>query len=84
MLALHLLREFEADILNRHAELLLVVDRETNRPHLPRIICVRLEMEESRAFSVVEESFALDLARVARDCEVNVLTSSFREVHTLE
>src|SRR4029077_5572478 len=41
---------------------------------------VRLELEESRAFSVVEEAFAVNLAGVARDGEVNVLASGLRKV----
>src|SRR5258708_20051246 len=92
MLVLHLLGEFESDVHDRHAELLLVVfiivfiidDQKTERVHLARIIRVRLKVEESRTFAVIEESFALDLARVARDGEMNVLTSRLREVHALK
>src|ERR1019366_3585506 len=84
MLVLHLPRKFQADIHHRHAELLLVVDREAERLHLARIIRVWLEVDNTSAFPIVQESFALDLARIARDGEVNVLTSSFREVHALE
>ena len=38
MLVLHLLGEIEAHILHRHGELLLVVDGESNRLHLARIV----------------------------------------------
>src|ERR1700686_2752059 len=81
---LHLLREFQADIHHRHAELLLVVDRKTQSLHLPRIIRVWLKMKNASAFPVIQESFALDLARIERESEVNVLTSSFRKVHALK
>ena len=70
--------------MHRHAELLLVVDGESDRLHLARIVRVRLEVEQARALAVVEEAFAIDLARVARDGEVNVLASGLREVHALK
>ena len=54
------------------------------RAHLARIIRIGLEVENASPFPVIEESFALNLARVARDGEVNVLTSSFRKVHALK
>src|SRR5580700_4245086 len=84
MFALHLLGKFDAHIHYRHAELLLVVDRETKRLHLARIVRVRMEMEQSRALAVIEKSFALNLARVAGDTEANFLVSSLRKVHALK
>src|SRR5450631_948688 len=59
VLILHLLCEIEADILHRHAELLLAVHREAKRMHLARVVRIRLEMEQSRTFAVIEKSLAL-------------------------
>src|SRR5579862_1221935 len=94
MLVLHLLREFERDVHNRHAELLIVIsvivfiatidNRKTERLHLAGIVRVRLKMKESRAFAVAEKSLAIDLARIAHDGEVHVLTTSLRKVHALK
>src|SRR5580700_8620984 len=84
MLTLHLTCEFLAHIHDRHGELLLVVDRETERLQLTRIIRIRLEVEYSSTFPVVEEPFAVNLACVAGDREMNILTSGSRKVHALK
>ena len=41
-------------------------------------------MEYARAFSVIEETFAIDFAGVARDDEVHVLAAGLGEVHALK
>src|SRR6185437_14055322 len=84
MLVFHLLCEFHADILNRHRELLVFVDVKPERLHFAREVWIRLEVEQSRAFTVFEKSFTVDLACIARDGEVNVLSACLREVNALK
>src|SRR5579864_1042568 len=84
MLALHLSREFEAYILHRHAELLLVIDGKTERLHFPWIVRVRLEVEDARALAVNQKSLTINLAGIASDGKAHVLPARLREVHALK
>ena len=77
VLVLHLAGELETDILNRHAVLLLVVDREADRLHFARVVRVRLKVKDAGTLPVVEKALAVDFAGIARDGEVDVLASSF-------
>jgi hypothetical protein len=38
-------------------------------------------MKDTRTFTVVEKAFAFDLARVARDGEMNILPACFRKIN---
>src|SRR5580704_1934571 len=80
MLVPHLPGEFEADILYGHAVLLFFIDVEVELMHLASVVRVGLEMEDARAFAVVKEAFAFDLAGIARDGEVNVLAAGLGDV----
>ena len=73
MLAFHLLCELGTDVLYRHRELLLLIHIKPERLHLSRVVRISLKVEQSRAFTVVEKALAIDLARIARDGEVNIL-----------
>src|SRR5947209_10528627 len=84
MLAFHLLCELGTDVLYRHRELLLFIHVKAERLHLSRVVRIRLKVEQSRAFTVLEKALAIDLARIARNGEVNVLPSRPREVDTLK
>src|SRR5258708_4029450 len=84
MLALHLSRKFQADILHRHAELFFVVDGETDRLHFTRVIWIRLEMKNSRSLAVIQEAFAIDLAGVASKNKMHILPSALGKVHARE
>src|SRR5579871_6139500 len=84
MFALHLLGEIQAHILHRHAKLLLLVDREAQLLHLTRIVRIGLEVEQARSFAVIQKSLAVDLAGIARNREMYVLSSGLREIDALE
>src|SRR5437763_9971028 len=84
MLAFHLLCELGTDVFYRHRELLLFIHVKPQRLHLSRVVRIRLKVEQSRAFTVLEKALAHDLARIARDREVNVLPSRLREVDALK
>src|SRR5581483_34180 len=84
MLAFHLARELEAHILHRHGKLLVLADRKPERLHLARIVWIGLKVEQARAFAVLEKSFAVDLAGIARNGEVDLLFSGLREIHSLK
>src|SRR3989442_15986283 len=84
MLILDLAGKFEADVVKRHAVLLFLVHRKTERAHLPRIVRISLKVKDSGALAVVEKPFAVELACVARDGEVHVLPARFGEVNSGE
>ncbi len=85
MLALHLLREFKADIHYRHAELLFVVNAiESQRLHFLRVACIGRKMEYARAFAIVYVAFAIEAASTARDREMHVLLARLRIIQSLK
>src|SRR5580698_3793189 len=84
MFAFHLFREIETDILYRHGELLFFIHRKAESAHFAGVIVVSLKVKDARTFTVVEKAFAVDLAGVATDGEVNVLAAGLREIDALK
>src|SRR6266702_1786926 len=83
ILGFYLSGELQADIVDGHRKLLVAVYFfKSQRLHLLRILCVRQEMKETGAFAVVKKPFAFEFSGVARDREMNFLSSGLREIQT--
>src|SRR6266702_1048491 len=83
VLGFYLSGELQADIVDGHRKLLVAVYFfKSQRLHLLRILCVRQEMKETGAFAVVKKPFAFEFSGVARDREMNFLSSGLREIQT--
>src|SRR6266568_1254789 len=83
ILGFYLSGELQADIVDGHRKLLVAVYFfKSQRLHLLRILCVRQEMKETGAFPVVKKPFAFEFSGVARDREMNFLSSGLREIQT--
>src|SRR6266702_6587715 len=83
ILGFYLSGELQADIVDGHRKLLVAVYFfKSQRLHLLRILCVRQEMKETGAFAVVKKPFAFEFSGVARDREMNFLSSRFCEIQT--
>src|SRR6266704_3476694 len=83
ILGFYLSGELQADIVDGHRKLLVAVYFfKSQRLHLLRILCVRQEMKETGAFPVVKKPFAFEFTGVARDREMNFLSSGLREIQT--
>src|SRR5216683_8018430 len=83
VLGFYLSGELQADIVDGHRKLLVAVYFfKSQRLHLLRILCVRQEMKETGALPVVKKPFAFEFSGVARDREMNFLSSGLREIQT--
>src|SRR6266851_9489605 len=83
ILGLYLSGELQADIVDGHRKLLVAVYFfKSQRLHLLRILCLRQEMKETGALPVVKKPFAFEFSGVARDREMNFLSSGLREIQT--
>src|SRR6266568_3144759 len=83
ILGFYLSGELQVDIVDGHRKLLVAVYFfKSQRLHLLRILCVRQEMKETGAFAVVKKPFAFEFSGVARDREMNFLSSGLREIQT--
>src|SRR5260370_27332673 len=83
ILVFYLSGELQADIVDGHRKLLVAVYFfKSQRLHLLRILCLRQEMKETGAFPVVKKPFAFEFSGVARDREMNFLSSWLREIQT--
>src|SRR5438034_4891798 len=81
VLRFDVLREFQADIVDGHRPLsVLVYPFETERLHLLRIFRIHYEKKQPSALAVVQKSFAFEFARVARDREMNFLTTRLGKI----
>src|SRR6266446_10615800 len=66
--------KFQADIVDSHRPWSVFINSfESQRLHLLRIFWIGHEMKQSRALTVVQESFAFEFAGVPRDREMNFL-----------
>src|ERR1017187_8908727 len=84
LFSFHLPCEFQADVLHGHGVLPVFIYRETEGMYLAAVVGIGLEMKSAGSLSIVEITFALDFASVARDGEAHVLAARLRRVNAGE
>src|SRR5262249_29646802 len=82
---LHFLRIVQRHIEDGHGELLFIVNAgETETVHPRDVLRVSREVKDAGAFAIVEKTFGVDLARIARDDELDVLLAGLGKVDALK